>query len=91
MELKIVTLRDDFIEIEVENEDPSILDSLAEILQKMDEVEYAGVVIEHPLTMKSILRVKTDKQKILAKDALTKALNELSKIAEEFVEKTKEL
>lgn len=91
MELKIVTLRDDFIEIEVENEDPSILDSLAEILQRMDEVEYAGVVIEHPLTMKSILRVKTDKQKILAKDALTKALNELSKIAEEFVEKTKEL
>ncbi len=91
MQLRIVTLREDFVEIEVENEDPSILDSLAEILQRMDEVEYAGVVVEHPLTMKSILRVKTDKQKMLAKDALTKALSELSKLAEEFEEKIKEL
>lgn len=91
MELRIITLRDDFLEIEVGDEDPSILDSLAEILQRMDEVEYAGIVLEHPLTMKTILRLKTDKQKILAKHALIRALNELSKLAEELVQKIRDL
>lgn len=90
MEIKIVTLREDFVEIEVRDEDPSVLDSLAEILQKIEGVEYAGAVIEHPLTMKTILRAKTNKQIIQAKDALIKALNLLSSLADELLEKVKQ-
>lgn len=91
MELRILRIGDDFLEIEAVDEDPSILDSLAEILQKIDGVEYAGIAIEHPLTMKTILRVMTNKQKIKSKDALIKALNELSTIVDELAEKVKQL
>ncbi|MCL7382944.1 MAG: hypothetical protein LZ172_00640 [Thaumarchaeota archaeon] len=59
------------------------------MLQKIDGVEYAGIAVEHPLTMKTILRIMTDKQKIKSKDALIKALNELSTIVDELAEKVK--
>jgi DNA-directed RNA polymerase subunit L len=39
--------------------------------------------------MKTILRIMTDKQKIKSKDALIKALNELSTIVDELAEKVK--
>ncbi|MCF8885175.1 MAG: RpoL/Rpb11 RNA polymerase subunit family protein [Nitrososphaerota archaeon] len=87
MELKITVLRDEFIEIEVLKEDPAILDSLAEILQNIEGVEYAGYMIEHPLTMKLILRVKTNPAKITAREALQKALNELLNISNVLLEK----
>ncbi|MEM1584220.1 MAG: RpoL/Rpb11 RNA polymerase subunit family protein [Nitrososphaerota archaeon] len=90
MELKIVSIRDDFIELEVLNEDPSILDSLAEILEKIEGVEYSGIIIEHPLTNKTILRIRTNKEKICARDALVSAVELLSSIANELVEKVKQ-
>ncbi|MEN2974835.1 MAG: RpoL/Rpb11 RNA polymerase subunit family protein [Candidatus Caldarchaeales archaeon] len=91
MELKIIAKRDDFIELEVVGEDPSILDSLAEILQGIDGVEYAGAVIEHPLTMKNILRVKTNIEKINAKDALIKAVDELLNFVNMIYEKINQI
>lgn len=89
MELKIMSLKDDFIELEVQDEDPSVLDSLAEVLEKIEGVEYSGIVVEHPLTNKIILRVKTNKETIRARDALIKALELLSSIANELVEKVR--
>ncbi|MCS7126666.1 MAG: hypothetical protein NZ929_07150 [Aigarchaeota archaeon] len=86
-----MTKRDDFLELEVLGEDLSIVDSLAEILQKIDGVEYAGMVIEHPLTMKIILRVKTNKEKINVKDAVIKAVNELSSIVNIIADKLNEI
>lgn len=67
-------------------EDPSIPDSLTEVLQKIDGVEYAGIVIEHPLTMKIIVRIKTNPSKIKARDAIIKAVEDLSNIAREISE-----
>lgn len=61
-----------------------MLDSLSEILQKMDGVDYSGAVMEHPLTRKTILRVKTDAGKLRAADAVKKAIQELKGISAEL-------
>lgn len=82
-------MSDDFLELEIMEEDPSILDSLTEVLQKIDGVEYAGIVIEHPLTMKIIVRIKTNPSKIKARDAVIKAVDDLSNIAREISEELK--
>lgn len=63
MKLRIMRVRDDFLELEALEEDPAFFDSLSELIQKLDGVEYAGVTIEHPLTKKIIMRVKTDPQR----------------------------
>lgn len=65
-------------------EDISVLDSLSEVLQRMDGVEYSGAVMEHPLTGRIILRVKTDARRLKAVDAVKKAIQELKEIAAEL-------
>ncbi len=67
-------------------EDPSILDSLSEILQEVDGVQYSGMFIEHPLTKRTLLRVKTDPSKIKASEAVEKALRELKRISSQLRE-----
>ncbi|HDD40159.1 MAG TPA: hypothetical protein ENG21_02795, partial [Nitrososphaeria archaeon] len=62
-------------------EDPSLFDSLSEILQKMDGVQYAGMFIEHPLTKRILLRIKTDPSEIKALEALERALKELKDLS----------
>ncbi len=62
-------------------EDSSLLDSLSEILQKMDEVEYSGAIVEHPLTRRVLLRVKTDGSRLKASEAVKKAVQELKHIS----------
>ena len=46
--------------LEVEGFDYSVLDSLQEVLNEMDEVEYAGTSVIHPLfpRLRFVLRVK---------------------------------
>ena len=46
--------------LEVEGFDFSVLDSLQEVLNKMEEVEYAGTSVIHPLfpRLRFVLRVK---------------------------------
>ncbi|MCS7126976.1 MAG: hypothetical protein NZ953_01085 [Thaumarchaeota archaeon] len=46
--------------LEVEGVDFSVLDSLQEVLNGMDEVEYAGTALIHPLhqRLRFVLRVK---------------------------------
>ncbi|MDW8041482.1 MAG: RpoL/Rpb11 RNA polymerase subunit family protein [Nitrososphaerota archaeon] len=57
--------------LEVEGVDFSVLDSLQEVLNRMNEVEYAGTSLLHPLypTIRFVLRVKPgqDAQKVLLK------------------------
>lgn len=72
------------MELEVLEEDISVLDSLSEILQGMDGVEYSGAIMEHPLTKKTILRVKTNADKLKAVDAVKKAILELKEISAEL-------
>ncbi len=65
-------------------EDVSVLDSLSEVLQRMDGVEYSGAIMDHPLTRKTILRVKTNANKLKAVDAVKKAVQELKEISIEL-------
>ncbi|MEM1655444.1 MAG: RpoL/Rpb11 RNA polymerase subunit family protein [Nitrososphaerota archaeon] len=65
-------------------EDISVLDSLSEILQRMEGVEYSGAIMEHPLTKKTILRVKTNAGKLRAVDAVKKAIQELKEVSAEL-------
>lgn len=60
-------------------------------MQRIDGVEYAGVTIEHPLTRKVILRVKTDSTKLKAEDALRKAVKDLQTLSKELREKFENL
>jgi len=74
------------LELEALEEDPSLFDSISEVMQKMDGVEYAGMFIEHPLTKRILLRVKTDSSKIKALDALKNAIQELKQISSQLRE-----
>ena len=82
MKLRIIRVRDDFLELEASEEDPSFFDSLSELIQKLDGVEYAGITIEHPLTKKILMRVKTNPSKIKAVDAVKRSIQELKGISE---------
>jgi len=86
MELRIIRMRDDFLELEALEEDPAFFDSLSELIQRLDGVQYAGITIEHPLTKKIIMRVKTDPSKIKAVDAVKRSIQELKEISGELRE-----
>ena len=62
--------------LEVEGFDFSVLDSLQEVLNEMEEVEYAGTSVTHPLfpRLRFVLRVKEghDVVKVLS-ETLAKA------------------
>jgi len=91
LKIKVLSIRDDYLEIEASEEDPSFFDSLSELMQKIDGVDYAGMFIEHPLTKKIILRVKTDPSKIKAQDALKQAIGELKQISSQLREEFEKL
>jgi len=74
------------MEIEGLDEDPSLFDSISEALQRIDGVGYAGIFIEHPLTRRILLRIKTDPSKIKAVDALRMAVEELKQISSQLRE-----
>lgn len=79
-------MRDDFLEIEALDEDPSLFDSVSEVLQKVKGVEYAGMFIEHPLIKRVLLRVKTNPSEVKALDALKAAIQELKRISSQLRE-----
>ncbi|MCD6312569.1 MAG: hypothetical protein J7L79_01975 [Thaumarchaeota archaeon] len=79
------------MELEMLEEDPSILDSLSEMLQRIDGVEYAGTIIEHPLTKRVLLRVKTDSSKLKASEAVMKTLQELKQLSAQLREEFEKL
>ena len=60
-------------------------------MQKIDGVDYAGMLIEHPLTKKVLLRVKTDPSKIKASEALKQAIKQLRQISSQLRETFEEL
>jgi len=52
----------------------------------MDGVQYAGMFIEHPLTKRILLRIKTDPSEIKALEALERALKELKDLSSQLRE-----
>lgn len=86
MKIKILRQRDDFLEIEVLEEDLGLVDSFSEMLQKIDGVQYAETLIEHPLTKRIFLRIKTNPSQIKALEALEKALKDLKELSSQLRE-----
>lgn len=84
MEIKIVSESDNWIELEVTGEDPALLDALSELLQESDGVEYAGFRIDHPLTGKMFLIVRTKQGKVKAREAVRQGVKKLRDSAEEL-------
>ncbi len=72
-------------------EDLSLLDSLSEILQTIEGVEYSGAIIEHPLTKRALLRIKTDGSRTTASEALKKAIQELKDLSAQLKEEFENL
>jgi DNA-directed RNA polymerase subunit L len=48
MKMKVVEDKQDFLLVEIDGEDQSIINVLTETLNKVDGVMYAGYRIEHP-------------------------------------------
>jgi len=75
----------------IHGEDHTMGNLLEKVLIKMKGVEFANYEMPHPLEYKIILRIHTDGS-IRPREALSKALDEILKMIEEFrSEFTKEL
>lgn len=77
MKVKLITERDDYIEIEVIGEDTSLFDALGEFAQGMEGVQYASYRLDHQLTGKVFFMLKTEPSKVKARDALLSSLSNL--------------
>lgn len=73
--IKIIKSTATEIEIEIEDESHGVCNALRHILMQDDDVEYAVYNIDHPLTGKPIMTIKTKGSN--PKDALKKAAEEL--------------
>ena len=78
--MQIVKEREDYLEITISDVDVSIASSVAEYLNMLDGVEYAGYRVEHPLTGNITLVVKTRPEKIKARDAVKEAISNLKAV-----------
>ena len=70
------------IEFEIEDESHGVCNALRHILMQNEDVEYAVYNIDHPLTGKPIMTIKTNGAD--PKDALKKAAEQLKEDSESF-------
>ena len=75
--IRIINERDDYLEVSISGVDISIVGSVTDYLNMLDEVEYAGYRVEHPLTGEITLIIKTRSEKLKAREAVKKALENL--------------
>ena len=75
MELKTIKKSKTELEIEVTDEDETILNPIAHILLENDDVEYASCIAEHPLSNKRRLFIRVKKGS--PDEALKKAVKQL--------------
>ena len=81
-DIKILKQTATEIEFEIEDESHRVCNALRHILMKDEDVEYAVYNIDHPLTGKPIMTIKTNGAD--PKDALKKAAEELKTESESF-------
>lgn len=82
MELKMVKKTKNEIELEIIDENETILNPITHILLESDDVEYATYFAEHPLSNKRQLFIRMKKGEPF--DALKKAVETLMKEAKDF-------
>ena len=81
-DIKILKQTATEIEFEIEDESHGVCTALRHILMKDEDVEYAVYNIDHPLTGKPIMTIKTNGAD--PKEALKKAAEELKTESESF-------
>jgi len=91
MKMKILKDTQDFLLVEVDGEDQSIINILTETLNKMDGVLYAGYRIEHPLTNTITVSIKVNPSKTTPRGALVEAFKELRNLVKQLEEDVKRL
>ena len=82
MELKTLKKTKNEVELEVIDENETILNPITHILLENDDVEYATYLAEHPLSNKRQLFIRMKKGSPY--DALKKAVETLLKEAKDF-------
>ncbi|MEM4573102.1 MAG: DNA-directed RNA polymerase subunit L [Candidatus Caldarchaeum sp.] len=87
MKMKIIEETQDFMSIEVVDEDQSIINLFAETLNNVDGVLYAGYRVEHPLTGKMTISIKVDPSKTSPRKALQQGLQEIRRLVEAIDQK----
>lgn len=80
--IKVLNKTANEIEFEIEDESHGVCNALRHILMQDEDVEYAVYNIDHPLTGKPIMTIKTKEGN--PKDALKKAAEQLKADSESF-------
>ena len=86
MKMKVLEDKQDFLLVEINGEDQSIINILTETLNKVDGVMYAGYRIEHPLTGTITMSLKVDPSKTTPRKALAEAFKELERLVKRLEE-----
>jgi DNA-directed RNA polymerase subunit L len=86
MKMKVVEDEQDFLLVEIDGEDQSIINILTETLNKVDGVMYAGYRIEHPLTNTITMSRKVNPSKTTPRKALAEAFKELGLLVKRLEE-----
>ena len=81
-DIKILKQTATEIEFEIEDESHGVCNALRHILMQDEDVEYAVYNIDHPLTGKPIMTIKTKEGN--PKDALKRAAEQLKADSESF-------
>ena len=81
-DIRILNKTANEIEFEIEDESNGVCNALRHILMKDEDVEYAVYNIDHPLTGKPIMTIKTNGAD--PKEALKKAAEQLKADSESF-------
>ena len=91
MELKTIKKTKNELELEVIDEDETILNPITHILTENEDVDYAACICEHPLSNKRRLyiRVKKGKPDELLKKAVKQLEDEVKKFGKKFLDKSK--
>ena len=80
--IKVLNKTANEIEFEIEDESHGVCNALRHILMQDEDVEYAVYNIDHPLTGKPIMTIKTKEGN--PKDALKRAAEQLKADSESF-------
>ncbi len=86
MEIKILKKEKNELKFELSGEDYTLCNLIQNTLLLDTDVELAGYDLPHPLSQKPIINIKT-KKGVKAERSLVKALNKISKRADEFLDK----
>ena len=86
MEVRILKKERNELKVELTGEDHTLCNLIQNTLLMDENVELAGYDLPHPLSRKPVIYIRTNKG-VKAEKSLEKALNKISKRADEFLEK----